>query len=83
MFLSSTESNHQGRVRLRTGRDPYTKKFIRLEKQRLKNDTKRNTELSKIRHSVEQGTAELAGIRNVMQEMLGLMKQFTEKEDKK
>lgn len=71
--------SRQTRVR-RASLDPYTKKFIHLKEERLKNDSKRNTELSKIRLSLQQGTAELTEIRKVMQEMLGLMKQFTKRD---
>lgn len=56
--------------------DPYTKQFIKLEEERIKNDQKRNSELSVIRVNLQQGTAELAEIRQTMQEMLAVMKQM-------
>lgn len=74
-FFSSTEG-FRGGLRLKACMDPYTKQFIKLEEERIKNDQKRNSELSVIRVNLQQGTAELAEIRQTMQEMLAVMKQM-------
>ncbi|KAF9807964.1 hypothetical protein SFRURICE_017136 [Spodoptera frugiperda] len=66
----------RGGLRLKACMDPYTKQFIKLEEERIKNDQKRNSELSVIRVNLQQGTAELAEIRQTMQEMLAVMKQM-------
>ncbi|KAH9637804.1 hypothetical protein HF086_017582 [Spodoptera exigua] len=71
---------YRGGLRLKACMDPYTKQFIKLEEERLKNDQKRNSELSVIRVNLQQGTAELAEIRQTMQEMLAVMKQLLDRE---